>query len=73
MTNTFGKDFNIVSYSRTKEEIKDYVKRPGMIFRKFGYVANAMPTLPLTQDEIQDVADYIDSLQPFKKWMKKTP
>jgi len=71
MRSGLGKDFNIVSYTRTKEEIIDYVTKPGMVFRKFGYPANAMPTLPLTKKEIKDVADYIDSLQPFKKWMKK--
>jgi cytochrome c553 len=30
-----------------------------------------MPTLPLEDDEFRDVADYISSLQPFKKWMIK--
>ncbi len=66
-----GKDFNIVSYTRTKEEIIEYTAKPAMVFRKFGYVANGMPTLPLKKKDIEDVADYIDSLQPFKKWMKK--
>ena len=32
---------------------------------------NAMPTLPLKENEIEDIADYIDSLQTFKVWMKK--
>lgn len=71
MTGSMGKDFNLVSYTRTKEEVIEYSSRPGMVFRKFGYVANAMPTLPLHKDELKDVADYIDSLQPFKKWMVK--
>ena len=71
MRSGLGKDFNLVSYTRTKEEIKAYVKTPGLVFRSFGYPANAMPTLPLDDKEIQDVADYIDSLQPFKKWMIK--
>jgi len=31
-----------------------------------------MPTLPLEDKEIKDVADYISSLQPFKIWMKKS-
>jgi len=30
-----------------------------------------MPTLPLDEQEFKDVADYISSLQPFKKWMIK--
>ena len=71
MSGSLGKDFNIVSYNRTIEEIKTYVKKPDMVFRSFGYPANAMPTLPLDREEIQNVAEYIDSLQPFKKWMKK--
>ncbi len=71
MRNSLGKDFNLVSYTRTKEEVKVYVEKPGMVFRSFGYPANAMPKLPLSKEEIQDVADYIDSLQPFKKWMVK--
>jgi len=71
MTGGLGRDFNLVSYTRTKQEIKDYISDPGRMYRKFGYSANAMPTLPLTEDEINDVADYIDSLQPFKKWMVK--
>ncbi|SHO80594.1 Cytochrome C553 (soluble cytochrome f) [hydrothermal vent metagenome] len=66
-----GKDFNIVSYTRRKNEIEKYVKDPYSNFKEFGYSANAMPTLPLEEQEIKDVADYISSLQPFKKWMKK--
>ena len=66
-----GPDFNIVSYTRTKEDIAQYAKDPYSLYEKFGYSANAMPTLPLEDEEFKDVADYIDSLQPFKKWMKK--
>ena len=71
MQSGLGKDFNIVSYTRTKGEVIDYVTKPGMVFRKFGYPANAMPKLPLSKKEIKNVADYVDSLQPFKKWMVK--
>ena len=67
----FGKDFNIVSYTRKKEDIKAYIKDPYENFKRFGYSANAMPTLPLEENEIEDIADYINSLQPFKVWMKK--
>jgi mono/diheme cytochrome c family protein len=66
-----GPDFNIVSYTRTKEDIAQYAKDPYSLYEKFGYSANAMPTLPLEDEEFKDVADYISSLQPFKKWMKK--
>jgi len=66
-----GPDFNMVSYTRTKEDIAHYAKDPYSMYEKFGYSANAMPTLPLEDEEFKDVADYIDSLQPFKKWMKK--
>ena len=66
-----GKDFNIVSYTRKKSEIEAYAKDPYAHSKEFGYSANAMPTLPLEDQEFKDVADYIDSLQPFKKWMKK--
>jgi mono/diheme cytochrome c family protein len=66
-----GPDFNIVSYTRTKEEIANYAKDPYSLSEKFGYSANAMPTLPLSDEEFNDVADYISSLQPFKKWMIK--
>lgn len=69
--NAFGKDFNIVSYTRKKEDIKAYIKDPYENFKRFGYSVNAMPTLPLKESEINDIADYIDSLQPFKVWMKK--
>ncbi len=66
-----GADFNIVSYTRTKEDIEAYIKDPYSMYEKFGYSANAMPTLPLEDEEFRDVTDYIDSLQPFKEWMKK--
>lgn len=69
--NAMGPDFNIVSYTRKKDDIAAYIKDPDSNFKRFGYSANAMPTLPLTEDEITAVAEYIDSLQPFKKWMKK--
>jgi len=67
-----GPDFNIVSYTKTKKEIAAYAKDPYSFYEKFGYSANAMPTLPLEEKEFEDVADYISSLQPFKKWMKKS-
>jgi mono/diheme cytochrome c family protein len=66
-----GKDFNIVSYTRTQAKIEQYVKKPFKMYKEFGYSANAMPTLPLTKQNIKDVAQYISSLQPFKIWMKK--
>ena len=66
-----GPDFNIVSYTRHKKAIREYVRDPDRMYKGFGYSANAMPTLPLTEKELNDVADYIDSLQSFKKWMKK--
>ena len=71
MSGSLGKDFNLVSYTRTKEEIKAYIRTPNLVFKAFGYSSNAMPTFPLTKKEVKDVADYIDSLQPFKKWMVK--
>ncbi len=69
--NAFGKDFNIVSYTRKKEDIKAYIKEPYENFERFGYSSNAMPTLPLNENDIEDVSSYIDSLQTFKVWMKK--
>jgi len=64
-------DFNMVSYTRTKEEIRAYAKDPYSLYKKFGHSANAMPTLPLEDQEFKDVADYISSLVKFKKWMIK--
>jgi len=69
--NGMGPDFDMVSYTRTKEEIEYYAKDPYSLAKAFGYSANAMPTLPLEDQEFKDVADYIYSLQPFKKWMIK--
>jgi mono/diheme cytochrome c family protein len=66
-----GPDFNMVSYTRTKEAIAHYAKDPYSWYKKFGYSANAMPTLPLEDQEFDDVADYISSLVKFKKWMIK--
>ena len=69
-----GPDFNMVAYTRHKEEIEYYAKDPYSLYEAFGYTANAMPTLPLEDQQFKDVADYISSLQPFKKWMiKKRP
>ncbi len=56
---------------KPKEEIAAYAKDPYTYYKQFGYSANAMPTLPLEDEEFRDVADYISSLQPFKKWMIK--
>ena len=67
-----GPDFNMVAYTRHKEEIEYYAKDPYSLYKTFGYSANAMPTLPLEDQQFKDVADYISSLQPFKKWMIKT-
>ena len=66
-----GPDLNMVSYSRHTEEIEYYAKEPYNLFKTFGYSANAMPTLPLEDEQFKDVAEYISSLVKFKKWMKK--
>jgi len=66
-----GPDFNLVSYRRHASEIENYAKDPYSMFKAFGYSANAMPTLPLEDQQFKDVAAYISSLQPFKEWMKK--
>jgi len=71
MRGGMGKDFNIVSYNRKKADIVKYVTSPVDMFREFGYSANAMPKIPLNEEQIKDVSEYIDSLQPFKSWMKK--
>ena len=71
MKGGMGKDFNIVSYNRKKEDIVKYVRTPSRMFREFGYAANAMPKIPLSEDQIRDVSEYIDSIQKFKKWMVK--
>ena len=72
--NALGPDFNMVAYSRKPEMIAAYAKDPYSLYKEFGYSANAMPTLPLEEQEFKDVAEYISSLQPFKKWMiKKKP
>lgn len=64
-----GPDFNIVSYTRKISQIEEYVKDPASFYKEFGYSSNAMPKMVLTKKEINDVAEYISSLQPFKKWM----
>ena len=68
---SMGPDFNLVSYKRKKSEIMAYVRTPDVYYKEFGYDANAMPSIDLTNKELEDVADYISSLQPFKKWMIK--
>ena len=69
-----GPDLNIVAYTRKTALIEQYAKDPDSLYKSFGYSANAMPTLPLEDQEFKDVAEYISSLQPFKQWMiKKTP
>ena len=71
MTTGMGPDFNMVSYKRKREDIAKYITSPSTLYRKYGYNANAMPELPLTLYDVDDVSEYIDSLQPFKIWMKK--
>ncbi len=71
MTGGMGPDFNIVSYKRRRIDIARYIESPSTRYREFGYDANAMPELPLTPQEVEDVSYYIESLQPFKEWMKK--
>jgi mono/diheme cytochrome c family protein len=71
MTTGMGPDFNLVSYNRKREDIVKYTMSPSTLYRKFGYDSNAMPEFPLAPQDIYDVSEYIDSLQPFKVWMKK--
>ncbi len=65
-----GTDFNIVSYNRKKADIIKYIKAPAKMFKEFGYSSNAMPKIPLSKKEIKDVSEFINSIQPFKSWMK---
>ena len=62
MRGGMGKDFNIVSYTRTKEEIMAYALAPESMYKQFGYSANAMPRIPLSGEQVRDVSEYIDSL-----------
>lgn len=71
MNGGMGKDFNLVSYTRPKEEIKAYAQNPSRNYRKFGYTSNAMPELSVNDGDLDEIVDFIDSLQPFKKWMKR--
>jgi mono/diheme cytochrome c family protein len=71
MSGGMGKDFNLVSYARKKEDIKAYVQNPSGEFRRFGYTSNAMPKFDISDEDATDVAEFIDSLQPFKEWMRK--
>lgn len=71
MSSGMGKDFNLVSYARKQEDIKAYIQSPGSEFRRFGYTSNAMPKLNITEEDIVNVSEFIDSLQSFKSWMRK--
>ena len=66
MTGGMGRDFNLVSYTRTKEQIKHQIRDPHVSAFLLGYSANAMPKFNLTDNEIENVASYIDALQPIK-------
>ncbi len=70
MTGGEGGDFNPISYSRTKEELYRYTSDPLSEYKNFGFSASAMPNIPLKIEDIEDVVEYVDSLQPFKRWMK---
>ncbi len=70
MTGGEGGDFNPISYSRTKQELYRYTLDPLGEYKNFGYAASAMPNIPLLIKDVEDVVEYVDSLQPFKKWMK---
>lgn len=71
MSGGMGRDFNLVSYERKKEDIFLYIVDPAGNYTRFGYSSNAMPKIAIKPEEASDVAEYIDSLQKFKKWMKK--
>jgi len=66
MTGGFGRDFNLVSFTRTKEQIKHQVRDPNISAFRLGYTANAMPKFPLSEQEIEDIATYVDAIQPIK-------
>lgn len=66
MTGGLGRDFNLVSYTRTKEQIIFQISDPANSAFALGYTANAMPKFNLSEKEVEDVASFIDSLQPIK-------
>jgi hypothetical protein len=66
MTGGLGRDFNLVSYTRTKEQIKLQVSNPQRSAFLLGYTANAMPKFNLSEKEVEDVASFVDALQPIK-------
>lgn len=66
MTGGLGRDFNLVSYTRTKEQVRLQVSNPAKGAFELGYTANAMPKFNLSEKDIEDVVSFIDSIQPIK-------
>jgi cytochrome c6 len=70
MTGGMGRDFNLVSYTRTKEQIKFQVSDPHISAFQLGYTSNAMPKFKLSDKDVEDVASFVDSIQPIKEKAK---
>ncbi len=68
--NNIAPDLKTTSYKRTKKEIRAHIENPTRILKDFNYKQKTMPKIKLSNDEIYSIAEYIDSLEVHKVWIK---
>ena len=59
----FGPPFKEIANKRTSEEIMAMITDPKNVSKLFGYKRNAMPKIPLTNDELKAITKYILSFK----------
>ncbi len=65
-----GPDLNAASYKLTKREVRMHIENPTRILKDFDKSKVVMPVIPLSNDDIYALAEYIDSLEVHKIWIK---
>jgi len=55
----FGPPFSQIASQRSEQEIKAMITDPESVSKVFKYKRNAMPKIPLTQQELQAITNYI--------------
>ena len=59
----FGPPFKEIANKRSIDEIRAMITDPKSVYKVLGYKRNAMPTLSLSEDELEAITKYILSFK----------
>ncbi|MDH5677226.1 MAG: c-type cytochrome [Nitrospinota bacterium] len=59
----FGPSFAEIASIRSRDQIRSHIQAPSSMFKTLGYRRNSMPTIPLSEEQLDAVTEYIISFK----------